>query len=470
MILSQEIQERFKTELAQMESWKDLTGSQFVNHLAIFIAWSAEDAAYKAERARHEAFIDTAINRSSILAHGEGMEFMPRKPIPAKGKVAITNMGDYPFTLLRESEFMADSQVIFTLVDTVVVAPGATVEANMEQRSHSEYDFFIGEAAPFYEILLDRSVSKKVASFKVLVADDGENFVEWKYDRLFTNAWSYSKVFDEFYHFTDQIGVRFGNGDFGAIPSTGSKVRIKAVETEGNYVLLEKQTLWPVSEIRDSKNKPASAKIVVSETIQNGRAQESTEEMRRDLHYAPIYNERLVWDNDYNFFLRRRFPDIVFAVSWGEEESEKMWGYNLEHINQIYICAWSPQREMQELAMKAVQDVPFMCRNFKWYEPEHIEFSVNISGKVLKDRIIYEVIEDIEKVILASYGKESSERREVVRLHEIYEVIYSTGHFEKSTGAWFEVVLQGQYKAEKIYQMISINLSDSEFNLEYVEE
>lgn len=470
MILPQMVQDKFKNELAEMPSWKDLTGSQFVKHLAIFIAWAIEDASFKTERARHEAFIDTALNRSSILAHGEGMEFMPRKPIPATGKVKITNQGDYPFTLLRESEFMSDSQVIFTLTETVVVEPGQFVLASMSQRSKESLEFTVTETKPFYEILIGRDISPNVVELKVFVAEDGENFNEWKYDRLLTNSYSDSLVFDEFYHFTDQIGIRFGNGDFGKIIPAGAKVRVEVILTEGDFVLLERQSLWPIDEIRDSKGKPGSGQIVVAETIQNGKNQESTEEMRRDLHYAPVYNERLVWDNDYKYFLRRRYPEIVFAVAWGEEESEKMWGYKLEHINKIWICAYSPQREIKDEAMKAIAEVPFMCRNFKWYDPEHVQFTLHIKGKVLKDCLIPEVIEDIINALEKFYGKNSTNRRDVVHLHEIYEVIYGTGYFSKESGAWFEAELNGQFNAEFIYQMVSINLSASTFQIDYVEE
>ena len=132
-----------------------------------------------------------------------------------------------------------------------------------------------------------------------------------------------SHVYDEFYHFTDQIGIRFGNGDFGKILPQGTKVRVELVLTEGDTILLEKQSLWPVEEIRDANGLSAQYQITVSQTIQNGEAQEGTEEMRRNLHYAPVYNERLVWDNDYEYFLRRRFPEIVFTRAWGEEEAEK---------------------------------------------------------------------------------------------------------------------------------------------------
>lgn len=420
------------------------------------------------ERAHQEGFIDTALNRSSILAHGEGREYMPRKPSPATGKAVFFNQGEYSFTLLRGYELMSDAQVVYTLEETVVVGPRESVSAVVSQRSKSILEFSISEEKPFYELLLGQDISPRIVSFKVFVQEEGQEFEEWEYSRLLTNSYPESHVYDEFYHFTDQIGIRFGNGDFGKILPQGTKVRVELVLTEGDTILLEKQSLWPVEEIRDANGLSAQYQITVSQTIQNGEAQEGTEEMRRNLHYAPVYNERLVWDNDYEYFLRRRFPEIVFTRAWGEEEAEKMWGYNVEHINRIWISAYSPERDIRELAMKAIHDVPMMCRNFQWYEPEHIEFWLVISGRILEDRLLSEAEEAIRDVLLNFYGKASRSRRDNVLLHEIYEAIYSTGFFEKESGAWFEVEIHGKQNADLIYQMVSINMDRTAVQLAYL--
>lgn len=469
MILSDAVAQKMDALLAEMPSWKGLSGSQFVKQLSIFMGWAMEDAAFKIERAMQEGFIDSALNRSSILAHGEGMEYMPRKPVPARGRIAFSNQGKFPFTIVREREFMSDARMVFTLTDTITVPAGGCVAAPVEQRSRQELEFVVDERKPFYELLMGRDISPRIVSFKVFVAEDGQTFKEWIYDRLLTNSYPDSLVFDEFYHFTDQIGIRFGNGDFGKMPEAGAVVRVELVETEGDIVLLEKQSLYPVDEIRDDMGQIASAQIEVCETIQHGENQEDTEEMRRDLHYAPVYNERLVWDNDYRYFLRRRFPEIVFAVAWGEETAEKMWGYHLEHINKIWICAYSPDRDIKDMAMAAVREAPFMCRNFQWYEPEHVQFSVDIRGRVLKDCVLSEVREAIVQALDAAYGKASPTRRDVVLVHELYEVISSTGYFQKDSGAWFEVAIQGQPRAELIYQMVSINMDETRMDLAYLD-
>ncbi len=469
-IQSEEVVAKFKSLLSESESWKDLTGSQFIRQLGLFLEWAMEDAAFKNERARQEAFIDTALNRSSILAHGEGIEYMPRKPVAPKGKASFTNSGENSFTLVRGREFQSNTQEVYTLEETIVIGPKETVKATVSQRSKEVFTFTISETKPFYEILFDRDISTHIISFNVFVAEDGENFVEWKYDRLHTNAYSYSLVYDEFYHFTDQIGIRFGNGDFGKIPPEGSVIRVEAVMSEGDVILLEKQPLWPMEEITDDMGLVGSVSIVISETVQGGSSQEGTEEMRRNLHYAPVYNERLVWDNDYKYFLRRRFPDIVFAVAWGEETSEKMWGTNVDWINRIFICAYSNARtteNTQEVVMEAVHEVPFLCRNFVWYEPEHVQFSISLTGQVLKDYVISEVKEAITTALQDAYGKDSLNRRDVVLIHELYDLIQDTGFFDKITGAWFTIETQGQLTAEFIYQMVSIDLDSSTISLTY---
>lgn len=467
MILSDSVSEKLKTFLSAIPSWKNLVESQFVKHLGIFLQWAIEDASFKIERAMQENFLDTALNRSSILSIGESIEYTPRKPIPAKGKAAFTNTGDAEFTLARGREFMSEAQLIFTLEEAIVVPPHKTVEATISQRTTTNITRTITESTAFQEILLGKEFSAKVASFKVFV-DEGQGETEWEYDRLFTNCYAETLAYDEFYHFTDQIGIRFGNGEFGRLPAAGSKVRIECVETEGDIMLLVKQSLYPIEEIRDVNKQPTSATIIVSETVQGGGSQEQTEEIRRNLHYAPVYNERLLWANDYTYYLKRRYPDIVFVKAWGEEESEKMWGYDLENINKIWICAYSPKRDIHDVAMSAINEILFMCRRFVWYEPEHVTFWLTIEGRILPDCVLSEVKQAIADALENAYGKASQERRDQVLLHEIYELIQGTGYFEKESGAWFDVAIHGQDKAEQIYQMVSIDLEKTVNNLVYI--
>lgn len=467
MILNEEAYQRLKDLLAASSSWQDLTDSQLVEHLSIFFGLTVEDANFKVERARQEAFVGTAINRSSITAFVEDREYIPRKPSPASGTISIVNNSQNSITLIRGREFLSETQRTYTLQETVVIAAGATATAPVKQLKKQTITHTVTEKKPFYEIKLDRDLTSSIVSVDVYVDDDGRGDVYWKYYRLLQNTYSTTKAWDEFYSFTDQIGVRFGNGTFGAMPAVNAKVTINLLLTDGATVLMPRQQLYPMLEVLDSAGNTASIEVKATTQIMGGTNAEDTEEIRRNLHYWPVYNERLVWDQDYTYFIRRRFPEIVFVKAWGEEEAEKMYGFNFNHINKIYICAYANRTGVQADVMAALAEVPKMNRKFEWVDPVHVEFSLTITGKVLSDRSIPSVVVDIKTVLDKYYGKNSLSRRDKNLISEIYEAIYSTGHFNKDTGAYFEAVPSGEVSPDLIFWMPSIDLDACVFNLTY---
>lgn len=467
MILSEQVSSKLKSLLSSLPSWKNLTNSQFVQHLAIFMGWTVEDANFKVERARQEAFIGTCLNRSSLVAHAEDREYIPRKPKPSEGTVLFTNAGPRPILLKRGREFVSDAQLPYTLGVKLNIPAQSKVSAPIKQYGKTSVLHTVAEEKAFYEILIDRELTPQVMSLEVWV-DLGGGFEKWEYSRLLTNAYRDSHVWDEFYSVGDQIGIRFGNGTFGKIPPLGAQVRIDIEYTGGDTLLLERQYLYPLEEIMDTGGVPASLQIEVETTVQNGQAQESTEEMRRNLHYWPVYNERLVWDNDYEYFIRRRFPEVVFVRAWGEEEAERLWGPKREHINKIWICAYAPREGIVQDVMAAIAEVPMLCRNFQWYNPEHVTFTLRLTARVLSDMVLSEVEEDVRAVLQRAYGRDSQERRDKVLISEIYECIQSTGYFEKETGAWFEAIPQGNFEATQIYQMVSLDLENSQIQIAHL--
>jgi len=82
--------------------------------------------------------------------------------------------------------------------------------------------------------------------------------------------------------------------------------------------------------------------------------------------------------------------------------------------------------------------------------------------------VLSEVDEDVRAALMRAYGRDSLYRRDKVLVSEIYECIQSTGHFEKETGAWFEAVPEGHFEANLIYQMVSLDLDNSQIQIAYL--
>ena len=466
-IINEEAAARLKELFASSPAWKDLADSQFVEHLIIFFGLTVEDALFRVERARQESFVATALNRSSITAFVEDRDYLPRKAQPATGTVTITNPGLNPVTLLKGRELLSETQRTYTLQATVIIPAGGSIQAPVSQVKKQTVKHIVAASQAFYEIILDRSITSQINAIEVLVDEDGRGDVAWGYHRLLQNSYATTKAWDEFYKFTDQIGIRFGNGTFGYIPPVGSRVTINLDLTDGATILMPKQQLYPVKEVLDSAGNTATITIAASSIITNGEDAEGTEEIRRNLHYWPVYNERLIWDNDYTYFIRRRFPEVVFVKAWGEEEAEKMYGFSYDHVNKIYISAYANRSGVKENVMSALAGVPMMNRRFVWVEPVHVTFSLAITGKVLSDRSLDEVKSDIKDVLAKYYGKDSLLRRDKNLISEIYEAIQSTGHFGSDSGAYFEAVASGQVAPDIIFRMPSIDLDVCTFNLSY---
>ncbi len=463
--------DKFKEIIGTKSTWTTLVNTQFVDHLATFVSWCLRDAQWKVERAKQEMFIATALDRSSLIAHVEDRDYIPRKPSPATGSLTIKNNGANRVTLPLNSEFYTDSQVFITTTEPIIIEAGQSTTVECGQFRLVPYTFTVEEEKSFYEIILDLEITRNVADFSVEVDENDTNgFRQWENARLLQNTFPESRVYDEFYSHSDRIGLRFGNGNFGRIVPINSTVRVSTKQTDGNVYIAHGQQVFPVSDILDSTGNDATIEASVERSFTGGLNGETLEEIRDNLHYWPTFNEDLVWADDYCYFLKRRFPNIVFCQSWGEQEAEEMAGApSLDLINKIFICAYSKlyNETLPSDALTALAGVRMLNRKFEWVEPVHVLFTVTISGKILPDVILSEAINDIRASLNQYYGKDSVERRNTVYLSEIYDTIQSTGYFSTSSGAMFDVVLAGQHQQTYLYEMVSIDLDNSTFNLSY---
>ncbi|MFA0124670.1 lipopolysaccharide biosynthesis protein BplA, partial [Vibrio sp. 10N.261.48.A2] len=171
--------------------------------------------------------------------------------------------------------------------------------------------------------------------FRVFI-DMGDGYEEWQPTSRFRNARA-DKVFDEFYSHTDQVGIRFGNNIFGLIPSKDAKIKVELWLTEGDTKLMPSQPLTPVDDNAEE------IEFETASVFTGGAAREETDELRRNALYYPLYDDNHVWDDDYLFFIKQHFPEVIWGNVWGEAEQEKMDGeLKMENVNKIFLCVYAP--------------------------------------------------------------------------------------------------------------------------------
>lgn len=471
MISKEDALQKFKDIVGNAASWAQLMQSQFVRHLSLFQSWALREALFRVERIYQEFFLSTAVNESSIRAHAEDREYLPRKATSAMGTAIVTNNGTASITIPERTPFQSDDLIFYVTTAPVTIEAGASGTVVISQIEERVNVFTVSGQQPFYEILFDADVTLEISMFEVWVDEtgDGNSYVKWTYSRLFENALANSEVYDEFYHYTGNTGVRFGNGIFGKILQVGALVKIKLYLTKGDSFLLNNQPLLQMGELLDSDGHVAKISIVTGSVVTGGAAQESGEELRRNLHYWPIYNEQLVWREDYVFFMKRSQPRIIWARAWGEQEATEANGgiARLDFINKIFVTAYAENMTgLKTEVMDALNAVPRLNRKYEWVDPLVTLFSITVTGTVARNRNVDTVKNNIRAALLNKYGVMSRDRVNEYVTHDCYAVVQVTGMFNQA-GERF-IVTQSGSPTGALSEIFGIDSAHIFFEVGYV--
>lgn len=441
MISNDEAIAKFQEIIGSAEGWQDLKDSQFVRHLAVFQAWALRDAQYRVERALQEFFISTALNPSSVMAHAEDRAYIPRPPSPSTGTIRITNTGQNPVSIPIYQAYRSNKAIAYLSMQPVTIAASAYADLPVIQASRQVVSTTVTESKPYLEILFDASLSGSIYRIDVAV-----NGADWTLARLLQNVGPEDTVYDEVFTHLGQRGIRFGNGIFGRQPQTGDQIVCTLWLTDGPTSLLSGQQLTPTTAISDSTGQSSSLDIRTITAITGGIASEGIDEIKRNLIYWPLYQEQLVWKEDYIYFLKRRFPQIRWINVWGESEAEKAAGeMRFEFINKIFVSAYAYGGEdIESDVMEALAEVKLLNRRFEWVAPDIRTFGVSVIGYVHRKYDASVVRQAVLDALEAAYDIDSETRRSApVRINDVYMVINDTGYFDD--GGYFTAQLTGNY-------------------------
>lgn len=471
MISKEDALQKFKEIVGKAESWEQLLESQFTLHISLFQSIALREALFKTERVYQEYFLATAINASSIAAHAQDRDYLPRKPSPSKGTMSVKNNGLDSVFIPEGTFFSSDNGLLYRLKSANSVLPGATLQnLEIEQIEQSEIVHTVDEEKTYYEILIATEITPKIYKYEVWVDEtgDGLSFVQWSYKRLFQNTSADEKAFDEFYKYTGETGIRFGNGVFGHILPLGSIVKIKLFLTSGETYLLSGQPLLQIGELLDDRGQPAKIEPKTSSVISGGINPESTYELHRNLHYWPIYKEDIIWKDDFVFFIKKNFPEVVWANAWGEKEQiEESQQYSLDYINRIYITAhYDSALSLRDSIMNSLNAIPRLNRQYEWVDPVMNNYQISVVGKMQKNRNIEATARAIKDVLLAKYGFYSFTRSNKYNEHEAYAAIQAMNLFSQQNE--YFLITQSGAPLGRLNEIYGINEADINLDLRYL--
>ena len=473
----QTLTDKFNDTIKNNPWWAKFANSQFIQMISIFAGQVIYTAQNYASRALTEGFISTATKRTSILAAAEDRGYVGRFIIPSTGTIKVTNKATQPITVPAGMEMLTNDQTVITLLETKQIQPGETITGlQVSQQEKVVVDYPVKAATPFLTVLLDTDLTQEVADLLVsVISDDGER--EWKLNPLFRMSRETSEHYVMVYRPTEQLGVRFGNGQMGKMPSAGSTIRLTAQASRGDYTLAINQPLTPSGDYADLSG---VLDIVNDTAIRSGAGHESTDETRNRAQYFVPYDGQVVWGGDYRYYIQSKVPNLAWLNVWGEQQQEQATGKrDVNNINKIFFCGHRPgysQAEVQTMIYDAIGTIPNeMNKRYEYISVNEKPFTIAVTGIAKKNVILNEAINEIKDTLLNNFGHDSSKFGELfendsasnriyaqVKIKDLWSAIEKLGIMIS-----YDIVLQGFDQAVNLNDFVFLDVDKSTFTLNY---
>nr|DAJ95900.1 MAG TPA: baseplate wedge protein [Caudoviricetes sp.] len=465
------VQAEFEALVENDSFWSRFVGSQFVSMLALFITQIIYRCYQYADAALAEGFISTATRRSSILAAAETNGYVGSKPSPSTGPVEITaSSPGAPGSIPQYTTFISDDQYPYMTMSECKFTEDGKATVEVAQLEIQELTYTVTAAKPFLEVVISKELTAVCHKMEVFVKIDGTNTL-WQPSTMFRLANNNSEIYVEFYKPSEQLGVRFGDGQIGKIPPEGATITLRIWCTNGDITLVAGQTLTPVDDAAELAN---YISVKTMAPITNGTDAETTEVTRNRAQYYLAYDNQVVWGGDYTYFLIRNIPGMTWVTAWGEREQEKLEGaLNVKNINNIFISGWHPQKtqeELEALVMDAFSTVPNQLNKvFTYTSVNKLPFRVELTGVISPSLTTATVLSELRAALEGRFGRDSTSfdpksvgEYILIKKKDLWAYIEGLGYFHD-----FSLEFADWHESNGLFDFVYLDVENSIFDIDY---
>ena len=326
-----DIKQNFINYLRSQEAFKDynFTGSS-LSVLLDVLAYNTQYNAFYLNMVANEMFLDSALQRSSVVSHAKLMNYVPKSAIAplAEIDVVFNNVATTTFTVPKYTNFISEpidktNYNYVTITDTTVnVVGGVASFTNLElkQGRVASYNFTVDSTSNPNYIFEIPDTNIDSTTLSVFVQQSSSN----SYYDIYNLQTSYLELrpTDKVYFIQEAVNgnyqIYFGDGVLGQQLSDGNIVNVSYISTDGtkgglanNFVLM------------DNIGNYSSAVITTRSASTTGKNKESISSIKFQAPKAFASQGRAVSKNDYITAVQQNSLGISFdAVSvWGGEEN-----------------------------------------------------------------------------------------------------------------------------------------------------
>lgn len=387
------------------------------------------------EVAQSEPFEKT---RDSTVLADAAMRGLVPKSKPSTVQVRITNQSGTAFSVGAGRMLMDPQGRALRAEAPVSVPAGGSGLLRAVQLYEKVTTHTVAGSRPFYEIRID--MADDDSSLCGLSVLDGSG--PYEYRERYVNTREGERIYHVEADERQRVYVRFGqDGVVGIQPVDGTEVTIKALYSLGD-VEFTAGALLTFENMLD----PAEAMIEMrlDEVLLKGQNPPSIRALRELSKYPSVYNHNAVFLGEFDFLIRRHFPDLRFLSVWNEGVEESVRGMSLDNINALFVACLSGLDGEQVLSepkgqrvspvklaeLTATQEqikerIRLADDSYRvyFYTPIRSEIGVQIQASVATSYDEQMVREQIAKIILDNFGESAPQSRRG-QAAPLYQQIY----------------------------------------------
>jgi hypothetical protein len=340
---------RLQAFLQSQDQFKDYNfeGST-LSILLDLLAYNTFNTAFYTNMALAEAFLDSAVLKSSIVSHAKELNYLPKSATSSVANVTVTfqaSGASAPYTIPKGSPFttlVKSQSYTFTTPESIVVTSSNTTFTFTTDIYEGSFvsDSYVYPAITDADLITSFRITNQTVdttSIEVRVFEDGSQYGDiYTATDTLLGLNGASKVF--FLQATDNgyYEVLFGDNIFGRKPKAGALINIEYRVTSGSAANGSKVFSCDfdptgVGELSDS---PVT---VTNQVAITGTDPQSIESIRT---YAPRYfasQQRAVASDDYkSLVLSKFYGDIDDVQAYGGELNEpKLYGRTIVVIKPV---------------------------------------------------------------------------------------------------------------------------------------
>jgi hypothetical protein len=371
---------------------------------------------------------------TSVLA-AAAMRGIIRKATPGRVKLLAKNDNLVAATIAAGRVLLDSDSNLY-----VVTSPGVIPAATLISEVLTSGQGFI-EADQYYSQLITHTAASTEDFYAIPIPDSDDGYTlssitvtdvddnPFEYRKNYINALPDNEIYTVEFDDKGVAYVRFGMLDVAGVQiQSGDVIKINLTRSVGKIgPKVDSPFSFDSLTTGEAGVDLSLVRLSLSELLSAGENAISMAKLRVLTKYPAIYDDSAVFLGEFEFLVRKKYPDLNFLSVWNEAIEEAARGGDLDNINTLFVACFDTTEtvlsqpdpeapvsptEVTSLTAKqiSIKDLILAADNsykVKFYTPVTSEITIVVTARISTAHNVSAVSATIKQTLLTEFGQSS---------------------------------------------------------------